>query len=147
MGENIFIKSALSSIPLILISQVFFYLTGPSSIPENVLFYIKSLLYVIFFIMAVGLPIYFYYTDMQPNFLRMLQTIIVSWGIFTLSVMVSAFTTYRGLAKDIEPTFFNATLYFLKWFIVGILPIFVICSMVVLAGNWLIGKITSLTKG
>lgn len=135
MTKNIFLKSLVASIPVIIIAQAFFYLTSRSGISVNYLVYIKPFLYSIFFFFVVGFPVYFYFSESKPRLSNMVNVIIILWGIFSLILTFSAFFIYHGLAKDIELSLLNMSIYFLKWFAIGAVLLIFACSLIAIVGK------------
>lgn len=130
MTKDIFVKGVLASIPIIAIAQAFFYLTSRSGLAEDFIVYLKPFLYVVFVTFAIGLPIYFYIRESRHRLFKMVISVAISWCLFSVFTTISAFVIYPGLAKDIEPSLLNITIYFLKWFILGTVVLSLICSFV-----------------
>ena len=130
MTKNIVIKGVLSSMPLIIIAQIFFTITSNTGVSENYLIYIKPLLYGAFLVFAIGLPVYFYLKESQLTLFKLILMLAVSWSVFSIYMTCSAFAVYPGLAKDIEASPVNSILYFLKWFITGTVLLSLSCTLI-----------------
>jgi hypothetical protein len=119
MIKHIIIKGILTSILLIIIAQLFFYLTSRSNLSSETLAYIKPSLYAFLGICATGLPVYFYFSTCGRKVVKMLLLIAVSWIIFAFHMLLSAAITYTGLAKDIEFSLHNMGEYVFTFFALG----------------------------
>jgi len=141
--KSIIIKGVLSSLPLIVIAQIFFYLTIRSEIPSYGLVDIKPILYGSFGTCAIGFPVYFYFSACGRKLLKMLSIIAISWGIFSFHMLLSASITYSGLAKDMEFSLVNMSIYVFEFFIIGTGVSCAICVPVAL----IIEKLFGLVRG
>jgi len=119
----------LSSLPLIIIAQLFFYLTSRSGISEGILVYIKPTLYILFFLCATGLPIYFYLAVYKKP-IKMMAIIAISWVVFSLHMLLSAVFIYPGLAKDMDFSLVNMADYFLRFTVGGAGEFILICVLI-----------------
>jgi hypothetical protein len=123
-------NSFISALPIIVIAQAF-HLTTNGSISESLLEYLKPVLYGSFFISAIVVPVYFWVVSFQQKTTKMFLLINITWGVFSAIETIMAFTVYPGLAKDIVPSIENVAIFFIKWFIIGVVPLSLISVTVV----------------
>ncbi len=137
--KNIFIKGFLVAAPLVLTEHAFLFAANRSGISEEYLTFIKPALLGIFFVFAVGIPVYLSLTDGKPvseSLKQMIAVIAIAWAFFTGESTLTAILLFPKMDGSLQNTMRSLFLIYITGF-----PLLALgCSLVAAIGKRILAK-------